>query len=113
MTFQIKKIEKPHDTELLELSGVLNAESVEQFRDHILRIADSDLNLVVLDMRQLEEIDSSGVGAIISLLKHMRLKHGELRLVKIRGAVKKLFELLRIDRGLDIYEDTDKALNLA
>ena len=87
----------------------MNAETIHDFREHIVRISQSNLNLIVLDLEMLEEIDSSGVGAIISLLKHLRLKNGELRILKIRGAVKKLFELLQIDRGLDIYENVEQA----
>lgn len=112
MNLTIEVQSKPNKSEFVKLSGIMNAETIAEFRDYINRVSQSDLKLVVLDLEMLEEIDSSGVGAIISLLKHLRLKDGVLRILKIRGAVKKLFELLRIDRGLDIYEDTDKALNL-
>jgi anti-sigma B factor antagonist len=100
---------KKNKSELVKLSGIMNAETIHEFREHIVRISQSNLNLIVLDLEMLEEIDSSGVGAIISLLKHLRLKNGELRILKIRGAVKKLFELLQIDRGLDIYENVEQA----
>lgn len=100
---------KKNKSELIKLSGIMNAETIHDFREHIVRISQSNLNLIVLDLEMLEEIDSSGVGAIISLLKHLRLKNGELRILKIRGAVKKLFELLQIDRGLDIYENVEQA----
>lgn len=100
---------KINNAEVLNFSGILNAENVTLFREHIERLLNSDINLVVLDLEKLEEIDSSGIGAIISLLKRMRMNKGDLRILKLRGAVKKLFELLRIDRGIDIYEDLELA----
>ncbi len=111
MKLNIEIEEKSNKSELLKLSGIMNAETITEFREHINHVAQSDLKLVVLNLQMLEEIDSSGVGAIISLLKHLRLKNGELRILKIRGAVKKLFELLQIDRGLDIYEDSKQAFH--
>jgi len=98
------------DVEVLSLFGVINAENIGVFHEHIERVIEDDVRLVILDMEKLEEIDSTGIGGIISLLKRMRLKNGDVRILKIRGAVKKLFELLRIDRGIDIYESLDEAL---
>ncbi len=99
-----------NDVEILSLFGVINAENISVFHEHIERVLDDDVQLVILDLEKLEEIDSTGIGGIISLLKRMRLKNGDVRIVKIRGAVKKLFELLRIDRGIDIFESIDEAI---
>ena len=104
------KTKKLDNAELLTFSGILNAENVSILREHIERILNDDILLVILDLEKLEEIDSSGIGAIISLLKRMRIKKGDVRIIKLRGAVKKLFELLRIDRGIDIYEDLKSAM---
>ncbi|MBN2009185.1 STAS domain-containing protein [candidate division KSB1 bacterium] len=98
------------DVEVLSLFGVINAENIGVFHEHIERVLDDDVRLVVLDLEKLEEIDSTGIGGIISLLKRMRQKDGDVRIVRIRGAVKKLFELLRIDRGIDIYESVEEAV---
>ena len=92
MKLMVEVETKSNNSELLKLSGIMNAETITEFREHVTRLAQSDVKLVVLDLEMLEEIDSSGIGAIISLLKHLRQNNGELRILKIRGAVKKLFE---------------------
>lgn len=102
--------ERISNIEILKLYGVINAENVGIFQEHIERILNDSVKVVILNLERLEEIDSTGIGAIISLLKKMRLKNGDVRILKLRGAVKKLFELLRIDRGIDIYEDLDEAM---
>jgi len=106
------KSKTDNQIEILAFSGVLNAENVSTFREHIERILNEDIKLVILDLDELEEIDSSGIGAIISLLKRMRMKKGEMRIINLKGAVKKLFELLRIDRGIDIFDDLEAAKKL-
>lgn len=112
MNLDIEVEQKTENSELIKVSGIMNAKTIFEFRDQISRLAQSDVKLVVLDLEMLEEIDSSGIGAIISLLKHLRKNNGELRILKIRGAVRKLFELLQIDRGLDIYENSEQAFKL-
>jgi anti-sigma B factor antagonist len=104
------RTKRVNDAEILSLFGIANAENIEVFRQHIDRLIDSDVTTVILDFEKLEEIDSTGIGGIISLLKRMRLKSGDVRIINLRGAVKKLFELLRIDRGIDVYEDLESAL---
>ena len=107
MNIKAKRID---DIEILTLFGVINAENIDTFHEHIEKILNENIRVVVLDLEKLEEIDSTGIGGIISLLKRMRMKNGDVRILKIRGAVKKLFELLRIDRGIDLFENLDEAM---
>ena len=104
------KSERTDSTEIVYFSGILNAENVTIFREHIEKILNDNIKLVILNLEKLEEIDSSGIGAIISLLKRIRMKKGDLKILKLRGAVKKLFELLHIDQGIDVYEDLELAM---
>jgi len=96
--------------EILKLEGIFNSKNISSFKDHFDRIDHGDINHIILDMERVEEIDSTGIGAIISLLKNLQHKGGNLRIIKLRGAVKKLFEVLRIDRIIEVYEDETVAL---
>jgi anti-sigma B factor antagonist len=96
-----------NDRHVWRLEGVLNAANVAELKQEMENIIKSDIPVVILDVEHLTEIDSSGIGAIVSLLKRMRMKKGDVRL---RGGVKRLFELLRIDRSMEVFEDLDQAL---
>ncbi len=97
--------------ELIELSGELNADNVGEFKREISRILNNNSDLVVINFENLEEIDSSGIGALLSLVCGMRAKTGEVKLVRLNGTVKKLFELLRIHHSISIYNSLEHALN--
>jgi len=99
-----------NDRHVWRLEGVLNASNVAQLKEEMENIIKSDIPVVVLDVEHLTEIDSSGIGAIVSLLKRMRMKKGDVRLLRLRGGVKRLFELLRIDRSMEVFEDLEQAL---
>jgi len=98
------------DREVLHIEGVMNASNLGQFKEQIDRILASQATMVILDLEHLKEIDSSGIGAMVSLLKRMRTKKGDVRLLRLRGGVAKLFELLRIDRSMETYEELNEAL---
>lgn len=65
---------------------------------------------VVLDLADVEFIDSSGLGALLSCLRTMNSKQGELRLCSLRTPVQALFELVRMHRLFAIYENRAAAL---
>lgn len=105
-------VEKKNQTELVKISGILNAQTVGKLKLHIERILKEPVKLVVLNFEDLEEIDSSGIGAVVSLLKRMRMKKNDVRIYKLQGPVQKLFELLRIDKSMEIFNDLDAAMAL-
>ena len=65
---------------------------------------------VLFDLYDLEQIDSSGIGAIISLFKKVRSNKGEIKISRLVGQPKEIFTLLRLDRVFEIYDDFEAAL---
>lgn len=98
-----------NQVEVLSFRGTLNAQNVSEVKSHIEKILAGNRRIAVLDLVNLEEIDSSGIGAIVSLLKRMRMQKRDVRIFRLRGTVKKLFELLRIDKSMEVFEDWQKA----
>jgi anti-sigma B factor antagonist len=99
-----------NQVEILKIQGTLNAQNVADVKSYIEKILGGNIRLAVLDLENLDEIDSSGIGAIVSLLKRMRMQKRDVRIFRLRGTVKKLFELLRIDKSMEVFEDLDKAM---
>lgn len=66
--------------------------------------------LVVVDMRALKFVDSSGLGAMLSCLRIMNNKQGQLMLIEMSKPVRALFELVRMHRIFAIYNTLEEAL---
>jgi anti-sigma B factor antagonist len=87
----------------------LDAHEAESFKDHMgQRIRAGHVQLV-LDLSQVEFIDSSGLGAIVASLK-MLGGTGSLRLCGIRETILSLFKLTRMDRVFPIFATQEEAL---
>ena len=87
----------------------LDASNVKAFRDAIQTITGSH-DIVLLDMSALNFVDSSGLGALLSCLRAMNGKNGQLRLYGMTKPVKALFELVRMHRIFPIYNSREEAL---
>lgn len=57
-----------------------------------------DLRTIVLDMAEVRYIDSSGLGALVGLLKRLKRDGVEMRLRSLHPDVRKIFELTRLTR---------------
>jgi anti-sigma B factor antagonist len=65
---------------------------------------------VVLDLTALAFVDSSGLGAILSCMRRLAAKGGDLKLCGLSPAVRTVFELVRMHRVVDICNDRQEAV---
>jgi anti-sigma B factor antagonist len=65
---------------------------------------------VLVDLRQVRFIDSSGLGALVSGFKNSVSHRGRLALSGLQEQVRSMFELTRLHRVFEIYEGFDEAL---
>jgi anti-sigma B factor antagonist len=57
---------------------------------------------IVLDLSEVDFIDSSGLGALVTTLKRVR-PEGDIRLSGVRDRVKSLLELTRLDNFFEVH----------
>jgi anti-sigma B factor antagonist len=87
----------------------LDAQSSPRFREELLELTEREDNLI-LNMKNVEFMDSSGLGAVISGFKNLSRRGGEIKLVALAPDVRSLFEITRLHRVFEIYPDEETAL---
>lgn len=65
---------------------------------------------LVIDFRRMQFIDSSGLGAILSFLRQVSARGGDLKLCGMTKQVRSAFELVRMHRIFDIFETREEAV---
>ena len=85
-------------TTLITIEGTLDAVSVSDVRGELDKLVASRPKAVEVDLSQLRMIDSSGVGALVSLYKRVRAKGGTVVLKGVRDQPLAIFQLLQLDR---------------
>jgi anti-sigma B factor antagonist len=66
---------------------------------------------VIFDLGELRFVDSSGLGAMLSCLRQLNAKGGDLKLCAMTKPVRALFELVRMHKIFDIHGTRDDALH--
>ncbi|MCA9668057.1 MAG: STAS domain-containing protein [Myxococcales bacterium] len=94
---------------ILALKGRLDAITAVELRPTIDELVKAKTLKVVFDLAELKMIDSSGVGAIVSLFKRLRMIGGDVKVAQLAGQPKEIFRLLRLDRAFDLFDTLDAA----
>lgn len=76
----------------------LEAGNAGQFKDEIVQLPLRQTANVVVDISRLQYIDSSGIGALLSLLKALPEPKGNVTLLNPSRTVRSILELVRMHR---------------
>lgn len=88
----------------------LDANNSEELKMELRRLFDSGTKDLVIDLKEVLFIDSSGLGVLVSGYKNASTSHGTLKLSNLQSQVKSMFELTRLHRVFDIFRSVDDAV---
>lgn len=104
------RVETHQAVDILAINGRLDLVSSSALKDAIRqRLADRRVNLV-LNMEKIHFINSSGLGALISCLRDVRLSGGRLALCCLAPYIDEIFTLTNLTRVFDCYPSVSEAL---
>jgi anti-sigma B factor antagonist len=75
----------------------LDATVAPAFKQAVVQVIEAGETRLVLDLAGVEFLDSSGLGAMVSILKALGVR-GTVAICNARGAVLSLFQLTRMDK---------------
>lgn len=87
----------------------LDANNASEFKRDIAPLLQANTRLVI-DLSRVRFVDSSGLGAMLSCLRQLTAKGGDLKLCGMSKQVRATFELVRMDRIFDIFSTREKAV---
>ena len=93
----------------VSLDGRLVASCSEEFKNAMFdRLRDS--KRVIMDLEKMGHIDSSGLGALVSILQWINSNGGALKLFGLQSRPKIVFDITKVYRVFDIYNTEAEAI---
>lgn len=96
--------------QLFRLAGLLDAFSEPTFRKVMEKYVEADPKNVILDLSQIDFIDSSGLGALVQIAKKSQTAGGTFQVVT-NPRVTQTVKLVRLEKFLSLQNTLDDALN--
>jgi len=90
----------------------LDLQVATEFRTTLLELIEGGQHRVIVDLGDVTFIDSSGLGALVSALKTLKMlkRDGDIRLANVRPPVVALLEIIRLHRVFSSYPSVDQAV---
>lgn len=105
-------IEKKDKIDVISFSvNKINALIADDIREEINKVFDISNSKVIIYLRGVEYIDSSGFGCFLSVMKTARNNYGVVKFTNPEPGVMELFHKLHLHTVFQIYDDIDICLS--
>jgi anti-sigma B factor antagonist len=106
-------IQSQTQIQIIPINGRMDAYAAEKNRKLINSVLDSKFlsapNLVI-NLEQVNFIDSTGLSLLVQTLKKAREHNGDVRLCSMQQSVRMIFELTRLDKVFEIFVSEEEAV---
>lgn len=96
------------DWTILAVSGEVDVATAPKFRQEIVALVESGARRLAIDLSAVGLLDSTGLGVLVGAVKRLRGHGGDLVIVCDENRIRKVFELTRLDRAIDLYQTIEE-----
>ncbi len=89
-------------------TGILERNTADILRRQISDVLNSGADTVLLDLKEVTFIDSSGLSALVTIKKKLQTTGAKLYICSIKNQVRVMFELTRLERVFQIFANRDE-----
>lgn len=95
--------------DVLKLKGRLDASSAKDIKEKVSALAKEKRVNLVIDIGAIDFIDSSGLGSLVASLRSVNKLGGDIKIASLQDPVRAIFELTRLHRIFEIFDDSTAA----
>ncbi len=92
------------DVIVVRLEDELTQENVSRFEAVLEHPQEDGTRNIVIDMEKTESLDNAGLEALDDLIRRLNACDGQLKMSGLGPTCRKIFELTRFDRRVDIFD---------
>ncbi|MHB0912384.1 MAG: STAS domain-containing protein [Armatimonadota bacterium] len=104
------EVTKSAETHIVKVQGEVDVYTAPELKAVLHQAIDVGAVTLVVDLSNVEYMDSSGFGTLLGATKRLRPDGGKISLAGCNKAITRMLQLTRLDSIFDMYESVDEAL---
>ncbi len=104
------KIRRGADVYIIDVNGEMDLYNSYKLKELIMRMLEKKVRSFVINLANVDYIDSSGIGALIFICSTIRKMNLDIMIANIHGSVKKVIELTKLTSYFPIAASVPAAL---
>ncbi len=88
----------------------LDSRISQLYKQEFLKMKDAGITEVIVDLTEVDFIDSSGLGSLLLGRRIFNAENGDLRIIGAHEKVARMFEIAKLDRVFEFYDSVEAAV---
>lgn len=110
MSLQISTRVPSDPVAIIEIAGELDSSNCNDLREEINHQVAKTRQMLLVDLRAVTFVDSTGLGVLVGGLKKMREREGRFILVSTHPRVKRILEVSGLVKVFSVFQTPEEAL---
>jgi anti-sigma B factor antagonist len=98
------------DCAVLKVVGEIDVYTAPELRQRVIGLIDDGARHVIVDLRAVDFLDSTGLGVLVGSLRRLRLHEGSLNLVTSGGRILQLFRITGLTNAFALHSTVPDAI---
>jgi anti-sigma B factor antagonist len=98
------------DRTVVVVGGEIDVYTAPKLREHLIDLVSGGSYNLIIDMENVDFLDSTGLGVLVGGLKRVRSHEGSLNLVCTQDRILKIFRITGLTKVFPIHATVDEAL---
>ena len=95
---------------VLAVGGEVDVATAPRLRERLIELVNNGQHRIVVDLSDVEFLDSTGLGVLVGALKRVRSHEGDLALVCTEPRILKVFEITGLTKVFTMHLSVDEAV---
>lgn len=95
---------------VVDVKGEVDLFTAPKLREHIVGLVEDDERSIIVNLADVEFMDSTGLGVLVGALKRLKEKDGHLALVCPQGSVLRVLTVTGLNKVFAIYNSVEEAI---
>ena len=104
------KIRKSKEIYIIDVTGEMDLYNSYKLKDLIVKMIEKKVTSMIINLEEVNYIDSSGIGALIYICSSLKKAGAKLFITNIHGSVKKVVELTKLGGFFPMTNSLEEAI---
>ena len=97
------KVDKNDETAVVSPEEKIDVSNAKDFKDELITLYEQGFEKIIVDFADVERIQSSGVGALLSFNDKLLKDGGKLKIINVnKDYIKKIFQMTKLHKIIEV-----------
>lgn len=95
---------------VVDIEGEIDVYTSMELKKELNGMIDNGNKKIIINLEKVNYMDSSGLGILVAILKRLKQEDGIMKLTNMNIGIKRIFEITKLTKFFEIYEDEEAAV---